>query len=88
MLTTVYGPVFYAHKYEFWQELQQIGSKVCLPKKQGGMSVLNLEFMIIALLSKWMHRYLKDNEKGYWQDYIYFVYGRRTTGRGGAGDVK
>jgi hypothetical protein len=35
-------------------------SVVCSPKKFGGMSVLNLKYMNLALLSKWWWRYQLD----------------------------
>jgi hypothetical protein len=38
---------------------------VCLPKDQGGLGVIDLEVMNIALLSKWLWKIF--NEKGQWQ---------------------
>jgi hypothetical protein len=38
---------------------------VCLPKDQGGLGVLDLEVMNIALLYKWLWKLFK--EKGFWQ---------------------
>jgi hypothetical protein len=38
---------------------------VCLPKDQGGLGVLDLEVMNIALLSKWLWKLF--NEKVFWK---------------------
>jgi hypothetical protein len=41
---------------------------VCSPKNQGGLGVLNLEFMNDSLLSKWIWNI--ENSKGLWQKII------------------
>jgi hypothetical protein len=41
---------------------------VCSPKNQGGLGVLNLEFMNDSLLSKWLWNI--ENSKGLWQKII------------------
>lgn len=40
----------------------------CLPKDMGGLGILNLEIMNIALLAKWFWK--MENEKGLWQDIL------------------
>jgi hypothetical protein len=42
--------------------------KVCMPKDQGGLGVLDLEKMNIALLSKWLWKLF--NEDGIWQQIL------------------
>jgi hypothetical protein len=41
---------------------------VCSPKSQGGLGVLNLEFMNDSLLSKWLWNI--ETSKGLWQKVI------------------
>lgn len=41
---------------------------VCLPKSQGGLGVLDLKSMNLALLDKWLWRL--ENGEGRWQDII------------------
>lgn len=41
---------------------------VCLPKSQGGLGVLHLKTMNLALLGKWLWRL--ENSEGHWQDII------------------
>jgi hypothetical protein len=40
-------------------------SQVCLPKDQGGLGILNLDIMNIALLAKWLWKLF--NTEGVWQ---------------------
>ena len=41
---------------------------VCLPKDQGGLGILDLELMNIALLAKWLWKLF--NENGLWQEFL------------------
>lgn len=41
---------------------------VCTPKKQGGLGVLDLNCMNVALLSKWLWNI--ENSNGLWQEII------------------
>lgn len=41
---------------------------VCLPKDQGGLGVLDLRKMNMALLGKWLWRL--ETEQGIWQDVL------------------
>jgi hypothetical protein len=50
---------------------------VCLPKDHGGLGVLDLEVMNIALLSKWLWKLF--NEKGFWQTILENKYLKNTT---------
>ena len=50
---------------------------MCQPKDQGGLGVLDLEVMNIALLAKWLWKLF--NEKGMWQTLLQNKYLRNTT---------
>ena len=50
---------------------------VCLPKDQGGLGVLDLKIMNIALLAKWLWKLF--NEKGLWQSFLHAKYLSKTT---------
>jgi hypothetical protein len=43
-------------------------NSVCTPKNQGGLGVLNLEYMNDALLTKWLWNI--ENSNGFWQKII------------------
>ena len=45
---------------------------VCLPKSQGGLGVIDLKVMNLALLGKWLWRL--ENGSGHWQDIIRMKY--------------
>ena len=45
----------------------------CLPKDVGGLGIINLEMMNIALLAKWFWK--METEEGLWQDVIKIKYG-------------
>ncbi|GAU19703.1 hypothetical protein TSUD_78280 [Trifolium subterraneum] len=47
---------------------------VCLPKKNGGLGVKNLELFNIALLSKWRWRFL-NHDNAIWNDLLRHRYG-------------
>lgn len=50
---------------------------VCLPKDQGGLGVLNLKTMNVALLGKWLWKL--ENEQGLWQEILRKKYLKNST---------
>jgi hypothetical protein len=63
-----------------WQEDENIKKyhlvkweKCCLPKDVGGLGILNLEVMNIALLAKWFWK--METEEGLWQEILSKKYG-------------
>jgi hypothetical protein len=53
------------------------GQTVCMPKDQGGLGVLDLEKMNIALLAKWLWKLF--NEDGIWQKILRKKYLQKQT---------
>ena len=51
--------------------------KICRPKNMGGLGILDLEIMNIALLSKWLWKLF--NEKGLWQRILWEKYIEKNT---------
>jgi hypothetical protein len=48
-----------------------------MPKDQGGLGILDLEIMNIALLSKWLWNFF--NEDGIWQKILWKIYLQKQT---------
>lgn len=49
-------------------------SKVCLPKKLGGLGVKNIELFNMSLLAKWRWRFCMD-QTALWYELLFFRYG-------------
>ena len=50
---------------------------VCMPKEQGGLGIIDLDLMNIALLSKWLWKMF--NETGPWQEMLEAKYLKKST---------
>ena len=47
---------------------------VCLKKSHGGLGIINLYHMNIALLGKWIWSFYNDSKQGKWKDILKFKY--------------